>query len=104
NAAEVILAGRTLTDERLAELVKETTGEVPEEPQITEDKDPWSITFSQDRPFSVIFDGQTVTMAIHARQFTRGDRVVGKPLLISARYKAEQQGLGARLVRDGEVV
>lgn len=104
NAAEVILAGRTLTDERLAELVKETTGEVPEELQITEDKDPWSITFSQDRPFSVIFDGQTVTMAIHARQFTRGDRVVGKPLLISARYKAEQQGLGARLVRDGEVV
>lgn len=104
NAGETGLGGRTLTDERLAEILKEATGEVPEELQITEDKDPWSITFSKDRPVAVTFANQSATIAIHGNRFTRGDREIRKDMIISARYKLEQQGNGSKLTRDGEVV
>jgi hypothetical protein len=104
NAGETGIGGRTLTDERLAEILKEATGEVPEELQITEDKDPWSITFAPDRPLSVAFEDQTVTIAIHGQRFTRGDREIRKDMLISAKYKLEQQGNGSKLTREGDVV
>ncbi len=104
NAGETGLGGRTLTDERLAEILKEATGEVPEELQITEDKDPWSITFSEDRPFAVIFDNQTATIAIHGRRFTRGEREIRKDMVISAKYRLEQQGNGSKLTREGDVM
>lgn len=104
NAGETGIGGRKLTDERLAEIMKEATGEVPEELQITEDKDPWSITFSAVRPISVAFDAQTVTIGIRGTQFTRGERVIRKDMIISAKYKLEQQGNGSRLTREGDVV
>jgi hypothetical protein len=104
NAAEVILAGRLLTDERLAELLMEATGDIPEELQISEDKDPWSITFAEVRPFSVEFTGQTATLAIRGRQFTRGDQQINDNMLISAKYQIEQDGSGSKLTRDGDVL
>lgn len=103
NAGETGVGGRTLTDERVAELMKEATGEVPEELQITEDKDPWSITFAEVRPVSVVFDDQLVTIAIHGNRFTRGEREIRKDMIISAKYRLEQVGRGSRLTRDGEV-
>ncbi|HTN74203.1 MAG TPA: hypothetical protein VL096_03115 [Pirellulaceae bacterium] len=103
NAAETILAGLTLTDEKLAEMMKEATGEVPEELQISEDKDPWSITFSDARPVAVVFTGNTCTIAIHARGFMRGDQEIKNDIVISAKYKLEQAGQGSKLTRDGDV-
>jgi hypothetical protein len=107
NAGETGLGGRTLTDERLAQIMKDATGEVPEELQITEDKDPWSITFAHDRPISVVFDDQTAVIGIHGERFTRGEgsgrRVVRKDMIISAKYRLEQQGDGSKLTRDGKV-
>jgi hypothetical protein len=103
NAGETVLAGLNLTDVRLAELVKEATGEVPEELQITEDKDPWSMTFAHDRPISVVFSGNTATIAIHGTRFTRGDQAYPNDMIISAKYKLEQSGNGSKLTRDGEV-
>lgn len=104
NAAETVLAGLTLTDEKLADMLKEATGEVPEELQISEDKDPWSITFSQVRPIAVVFDGNTATIAIHGQKFTRADQEIKNNMLISAKYKLEQVGNGSKLTRDGDVV
>jgi hypothetical protein len=104
NAAEIVVAGRKLTDERLAEMLEEATGEVPEELQISQDKDPWSITFAAVRPFSVEFTGQTATLALRGRQFTRGDQEINDRMMITARYKLEQDGNGSKLTRDGDVV
>jgi hypothetical protein len=104
NAGETVLGGFTLTDVRLAELVKELRGEVPEELQITEDKEPWSITFAEDRPFSVQFTDNTCTLAIHGRRFTRGEQIIPYDMLISAKYRLEQAGNGSKLTRDGDVV
>lgn len=103
NAGETILGGLTLTDEKLAELLQETTGNVPEELRITEDKDPWSITFSDVRPISVVFTGNTVTIAIHGKRFTRGDQEIKRNMLISAKYKLEPSGNGSKLTREGDV-
>lgn len=104
NAGEAGLGGRTLTDERLVELLQEADREVPEELQITEDKDPWSITFAAVRPISVVFDDQTATISIRGSQFTRGDREINKDMVISAKYRLEQHGSGSRLTREGDVV
>ena len=104
NAAETVLSGLTLTDEKLAELFKEATGEVPEELQITEDKDPWSMTFSKVRPIAVTFTGNTVKIAIHGEKFSRSGQEYKNDIVISATYKLEQVGNGSKLTRDGDVV
>jgi len=49
NLAEAAIAGDTLTDEQLANLVEKLTGRVPDELKITQEKDPWSITFPASR-------------------------------------------------------
>ncbi|MGE0760265.1 MAG: hypothetical protein AB7F89_19375 [Pirellulaceae bacterium] len=104
NFGETLLGGVTLSDERLIELLTELKAEIPEELQITPDKDPWSITFTNERPVSAVFDGDTVRMAIRGRRFTRGDREVRAVVEISATYRLERSGNGAKLTRQGDLV
>jgi hypothetical protein len=103
NFGESLLGGETLTDERLLEMLQEAKAEVPEELQITEDKDPWSITFSTDQPVSAEFSGDQVKLGIRGRRFTRGDSEVRAEIEISAAYKLEKTGTGSKLTRQGEV-
>jgi hypothetical protein len=103
NFAEDLIGGETLTDERLVEILKENNRDVPEELQITPDKDPWSITFSPDQPVSAAFTGGNVRMAVRGRRFTRGDQVVRAEIEISANYKLEKTGMGSKLTREGDV-
>ena len=78
--------------------------EVPDELQITEDKDPWSITFARESPARARFEDGRVFMAIRGDQFTRADQVVNEPIEITANYNIEITNEGtARLVRDGDV-
>jgi hypothetical protein len=104
NFGETLLGGITLTDERLVELLKESKAEIPEELQITQDKDPWSITFTSERPVFAEFAGDKVKVAIRGRRFTRGDQVVRATMEISATYQLEKSGTGSRLTRQGDVV
>jgi hypothetical protein len=104
NYSESIIGGETLTDERLAELVKEATGDVPEELKIGPEKDPWSITFASQQPVSAVFaDQELVTVTIRGRQFTRGAQAINESMEISATYKLEQTGTGSKLTRQGDV-
>lgn len=103
NLSRAFIGGVTLTDERLEELVEEATGEVPEELRVTQDKDPWSITFSSTAPLQAEFRGQTVKITISGRRFTQGERVIDSPVEISATYQLEKTDGGARLKRQGEV-
>jgi hypothetical protein len=105
NYGEALLAGRLLTDERLVELIRdELKSEVPDELKITEDKDPWTITFARETPVRARFEGNRVFLAIRGDRFTRAEQVISEPIEISATYdvKITDQGT-ARLVRDGEV-
>jgi len=103
NLSQAALGGVTLTDERLVELVEQLTGTVPEEMAITEDTDPWSITFDSERPIDTRFDDQNVTISIRGKKFARGAQELRNRLKISATYKLERIGQGIKLTRQGEV-
>jgi len=110
NFSAAAIGGIELTDERLAEMLQETTGNVPEELQITEDKEPWSITFAEHYPVATQFDGDQVKVYLRANRFTRGrnedgtvDTEVKGLVEISANYTIEKTDVGATLHRQGEV-
>jgi hypothetical protein len=105
NYGEAIIGGITLTDERLEQIIRDDLkGEVPEELKITPDKDPWSITFTDEAPVRAIFGEGTVNLAIRGRRFTRGDQAINEPIEISALYKIEKTDTGSKLTRQGEVL
>jgi len=103
NLSQAALGGVTLTDERLAELVERLTGDVPEELVITEEDDPWSITFASERPLGARFDDQGVTVFIRGKRFTRCDTELKKSIQISATYEIAKTAEGAKLTRQGDV-
>ena len=102
NLAEAVVGGVTLTDEKLADMLKEGTGKVPDELQISPDKDPWSITFPSEQPVSVVLDPAGITIAIQGRRFTRGDQEIRNPMRITAKYKYEKTAQGMKLTRAAE--
>jgi hypothetical protein len=103
NFSEVALGGYRLTDERLAEVWENLTGEVPEELQISEEKEPWSITFADHQPVAAMFGESTVRFAVRGRAFSRGDTELREPIEISAVYSLERTPTGAKLTRQDEV-
>ena len=103
NTAVNAIGGMTITDERAQELVKEVTGDVPEELKIKQDEDPWSITFDLMQPLRVEFEDDEVKIAIRGRKFVRGDQVVRQTTQIAASYRIQIQAGRARLVRQGEI-
>lgn len=103
NLSESMLAGVTLTDERLEEMLREAGAEVPEELQVSPDRESWSITFSAARPISVAFREAHLTIAIRGRRFTQGERVISDPIRIAATYSMEKVGGGSKLTRVGDV-
>lgn len=110
NFSEAAIGGLELTDEKLAQMMLDATGSVPEELQITEEKEPWSITFAENFPISAAFDGQQVRLAVRANRFTRGRNEDGtvdqetKGLVeISATYVIEKTDVGAKLTRQGDL-
>ena len=103
NLSQAVLGGVTLTDEGLAEMIKELTGKVPDELAVTDESEPWSITFTSELPIEARFDAQTVKILIRGKRFGRGDQEVRKLLEISATYAIEKMPDRARLVRQGDV-
>jgi hypothetical protein len=103
NVAEQGLAGLTLTDARVAELVRELTGSVPEELELSEDKSPWSMSFDWSQPFTATFRDRQLTLAVRGRQFTSGENTLIKTMQIAARYDMSVADSGIQLVRDGDI-
>ncbi len=103
NLSGVLIGGQTVTDEQLAELIEETTGEVPEELKITQDTDPWSITFATLRPISIEVDDQTVRIAIRGKRFTRADQKIKSTVEIAAMYDVKRTKEGSTMARKGDV-
>lgn len=110
NLSSALIGGVELTDERLATTLLEQTGSVPEELQITEDKEPWSITFEPAAPFSANFGDNKVVLKLRANRFTRGrndDGSVDQEILalvqIAAEYAIEITPTGSKLTRQGDL-
>ena len=103
NYGEAFLSNYTLTDENLARMLKERTGEVPAELQPSEDKDPWSITFADFVPVRAKFQDNIVSLAIRGKRFTRGDQKINDLIEIAAAYRVELTPNGSKLLRVGDV-
>ena len=103
NTAEQAIAGLRLTDERIAELVEEFTGSVPEPLQLSDDKAPWSISFDWQQPVTVQFDDQTMTLAVRGRRFTSGERTLNERMEMSATYSMQTAPVGIVLIRQGDI-
>jgi hypothetical protein len=103
NLSQAVLGGVTLTDERLVEVVERLTGSVPDDLVITDEDDPWSITFASERPLEARFDDQSATVFIRGKRFTRGDTELKKSIQISATYKIAKTPKGAKLERQEDV-
>jgi hypothetical protein len=103
NFSRALLGGVTLTDERLQQILEDTTGNVPDELKVAQDKDPWSITFSSSDPVSAEFDDGMIRFAVRGRRFTLGDQTFSDTLEMSAVYKLTKTPEGAHFVRQGDV-
>ena len=104
NFSETAISDLTLTDVKVVELLTEYTDEVPEELRITEESDPWSITFASNQPVRVSFADGFVTIIVRGKRFTRGeDQEIKSVIDISAVYALERSGTGMKLSRQGEV-
>lgn len=103
NMSRALLGGVVVTDERVAEILQERTGEVPEALQITEDSKRWSITLSPVDPVTAVFSGNTIRFAIRGSRFQLDSTVLRDTLEMSAVYTFEKTPDGARFVRQGDV-
>lgn len=103
NTAVNAMGGFLMTDVRARDLVKELTGEVPEELEIRQDEDPWSITFDRNQPLTVRFQDNQVVIAIRGRRFTGGGQEVTSVMQIAATYSIQASDGRVKLVRQGEL-
>lgn len=107
NFSEAYIGGETMTDVQLAEMLEELTGNVPDELKIDDDKDPWSITFADERPITARFGDNRVQIFLRGKQLTRGENPpqrVRKLVEIAAEYDITKTDAGATLDRVGDVV
>ncbi len=104
NLSRALIGGKTLTDKKLVEILEKNKREVPEELRLSNDKEPWSITFAANDPVNAVFADNTIRFAIRGRRFELGNTVVTNTLEMSAVYRLEKTPEGAHLVRQGDVV
>jgi hypothetical protein len=102
NFAESAIGGETLTGEKVAEMMKESGRDIPEELQDPQ-SEPWSVTFASSRPVSAEFRDGLIKIAVRGVRFTRGEEVVRSAMEMSASYKVEKTLTGSKLTRQGDV-
>ncbi len=100
NAATPILAGRTINEKQLAELMKQAGRELPANGSTDdgeEDASPFEISFARLRP--VIFEArdQTIRIGVRGTRFAQGSRELKRAMEITAIYRPE-------IHQDGSVV
>jgi hypothetical protein len=112
NYGQVVLPNYYLSDVELVRIIRDDLkGEVPEELEISEEKDPWAIRFANELPLLVRFRDGGVWMAIRTEGVYRGETAPGGPYRlisselteISAQYTIEKTEAGATLKRVGDV-
>lgn len=103
NLADIIFRGAVMTDIGLADAMDNWRGEVPAELQVTDDTEPWDITFASRRPVLLTIDNDKLSITLRGERFTARNRAMHEPMHISAVYKVDRKDGAVRLVRDGDV-
>jgi hypothetical protein len=105
NVAEITLAGRTITQEDIEQLVESRELDMPEAFGSDPDQEPWSITFARKRPVELDVDDGWLQITIRGDGFTSGDRAFPGMDIWAAYRVGQVDGDPNRLclIRDGEV-
>ncbi len=108
NAFSTVLAGRTLNEKKLDELLGKIGRGVEDAAAKgkgdKEGEEPFEIVFSQLRPIVFEARDQVVRVGVRGRRFTKGTRVLQKALEVTADYKPTKLENGAVVLkRDGKV-
>ena len=112
NACATVLAGRTLNEKKLDELLGKIGRGVDgaaakaEDGQegASADDEPFEIVFSQLRPIVFEARNQLLRVGVRGRRFTKGNRVLQKALEVTADYKPTRLENGTVVLkRDGKV-
>lgn len=103
NAFTAILAGRTLNEKRLEELLANVS--IKNEDEEEETESPFEISFSRSRP--VIFEArsQSLRLGLRGTRFTQGNRApLVKPIEITATYEPASNQDGKLVMRRADQV
>ena len=103
NMAAALLSGVTIREAEMQKQVIELRGELPDKLKSDPDQDPWSITFARVRPVSIKFADDGFKVTIRGQRYTSGDRNF-RAMDVTAEYKVQIDGPGAKLVRQGDLV
>lgn len=103
NFASGLLAGETLTQERVEKLFKDFDQPVPEELKPKPDEPAWSMTFARNDPVTLDLRDGGFRVVIRGQSYTSGDRSF-QAMNIAASYKIERTETGLKLVRQGDMV
>ncbi|HYW78546.1 MAG TPA: hypothetical protein VE890_03180, partial [Thermoguttaceae bacterium] len=103
NFAAGALAGRTLDDQQLRQIVVDLLGEVPERLDVEEeDAEQWAVSFDRIRPITVSFDDEMLTLVIRGRKYFKG-KTAYPAMDITAIYKVEPTEQGFKAIRQGDL-
>lgn len=112
NACATVLAGRTLNEKKLDELLGKIGRGVEDSAAAAEgdkagesaEEEPFEIVFSPLRPIVFEARDQVVRVGVRGRRFTKGNRVLQKALEVTADYKPTKLENGTVVLkRDGKV-
>ncbi len=102
NYASPLLAGRTFTNEELAQRLSQLVGELP---KADPNEESYQISFDTVRPIQFEFFDSTIGATITGRRFKQGRNTIPAPLMIKIQYRVHR-GVDGKLYlrRAGNVV
>jgi hypothetical protein len=101
NVAAAVLGGRTLDQEQIDKMIIDLTGKPPE--RSPEDaKEPWSVTFADYNPITLLVDDTTVAVTVRGTRYTAGKRKL-EAMNVTARYRLERDQGRLKATRVGDL-
>jgi hypothetical protein len=100
--ANALLSGVTLKQEEVEAKMVEWRGSVPEQLKSDEQRDPWQILMPSSKPIIVKIGDNGFRFTFRGQRYTAGDLAI-RNMEVTADYKVEMSGNGARMVRQGEL-
>jgi hypothetical protein len=101
NTTSGMLAGKTLTQDRIEEIAL-NLGATPDRFQNEEGKEPWSITFADVDPITLHIAGNRATLSIRGKRYTSGPKAYDA-MNVTAHYQLSSDGKAIKAVRQGEL-
>ena len=103
NYAEGLFGGKEITDKQWLTCLNTLTGSEPRALWVHDRTEPWSLTFSDQRPIVVHFHNGQFRITVRAKQIDLDGHSFHDPIDISSTFRIEVTDNGPVLFRSGEV-